>query len=325
MECAQVDLAGRITYACSSMLPDSHFKHPVNHIVWLLRRFTQGLCSCCVSLTGDSVRFCGSVCCIQTRVSPLKSQTIPGLELLSALLLARLLDSVSQSLSTELTLSLPQCFTNSTVTLCLIKGTDKCWKPFVQNRVAEIRTLVPSSQWKHCSGKDNPADIPSRGLSPLELSMSALWHNGPEWLVMSSVTDEEDSTIPLECLAELKCGNLNSAHGLLITEVDVVVGQIMKCEDFSSYCHLIAVTAVVLKFCRLLCSKIRPGVLDMMSDESKAEELWILEAQKSLVSHKSFKQWKTQFNLFGMTKEFGDAEGGFKMRLFGTIPSIQLC
>ncbi len=115
---------------------------------------------------------------------------------------------------------------------------------------------------------------------------------------MSSVTDEEDPTIPVECLAELKCGNLNSAHGLLITEANVVVCQIMKCEDFSSYRHLIAVTAVVLKFCRLLCSKIRPGVLDMMSDESKAEELWTIEAQKSLVSHKSFKQWKTQFNLF---------------------------
>ncbi len=107
--------------------------------------------------TSDSVvRFVAS----KTRVSLLKSQTIPRLELLSALLLARLLDSVSQSLSIELSLSLPQCFTDSTVTLCWIKGTDKCWKPFVQNRVAEIRTLVSSSQWKHCSGKDNPADIP---------------------------------------------------------------------------------------------------------------------------------------------------------------------
>ena len=58
----------------------------------------------------------------KTRVSPLKEQTIPRLELLSALLLSRLLTSVTESLGDELQLLLPRCFTDSTVALYWIKG-----------------------------------------------------------------------------------------------------------------------------------------------------------------------------------------------------------
>ena len=64
--------------------------------------------------SGRHVRITAS----KTRVSPLKTQTIPRLELLSALLLARLMDSVSQALKSELPLSDPYCFSDSTVAIC---------------------------------------------------------------------------------------------------------------------------------------------------------------------------------------------------------------
>ena len=95
-----------------------------------------------------------------------EKQTIPRLELLSKLLLARLLTSVTQSLEQELQLSLSRCFTDSTLALCWIKVAERTWKPFVQNRANEIRKLTQIDSWRHCSGRDNPADIPSRGLSP---------------------------------------------------------------------------------------------------------------------------------------------------------------
>ena len=61
----------------------------------------------------------------KTRVAPLKSQTIPRLELLSALLLTRLISTVSESLGDRLPLLLPKCFTDSQVALCWITGVER--------------------------------------------------------------------------------------------------------------------------------------------------------------------------------------------------------
>lgn len=143
---------------------------------------------------GPCVKFLVS----KTRVTPVRQVTIPRLELLSALLLARLLASVTECLSSNLTLEQPTCYTDSSVTLHWIIGSDKEWKQFVLNRVSEIRTLLPISCWRHCPGRDNPADIPSRGSTPWELSVSELWHRGPTWLGNSgeSTSASEEDVIP---------------------------------------------------------------------------------------------------------------------------------
>ena len=79
-----------------------------------------------------------------------------------------------------------RCHNDSQVALYWIRGKDKEWKPFVQNRVREIRHNVHPDLWKHCPGKNNPADLPSKGLNILELSVSQLWRAGPEWLSLDT-------------------------------------------------------------------------------------------------------------------------------------------
>lgn len=64
----------------------------------------------------------------KTRVAPLKTQTIPRLELLSAVLLARLVWNVTESLTVMLDLEEPRCFTDSQVALFWVKGTGRDWK-----------------------------------------------------------------------------------------------------------------------------------------------------------------------------------------------------
>ena len=59
------------------------------------------------------------------------------------------------------------------------------WKPFVSNRVTEIQTLVSPSQWYHCPGKENPADLVTRGIMADELLKSQLWLQGPNFLTES--------------------------------------------------------------------------------------------------------------------------------------------
>ena len=114
----------------------------------------------------------------KSRVAPSRGTTIPRMELLSAMLLSKLITSVRTALESELTLNDPICFTDSKVTLFWIQGVTHEWKQFVQNRVVGIRALVSPDCWRHCPGKENPADIPSRGMSASLRANNPLWLNG---------------------------------------------------------------------------------------------------------------------------------------------------
>ena len=245
-----------------------------------------------VEITSSGKRSCFVVS--KTRVSPLKTQTIPRLELLSALLLARLMKTVMESLSTKLTLQAPRCFTDSQISLCWIRGTDKDWKPFVQNCINEIRRLVPGDCWDHCSGKSNPADIPSRGLAPAELSVSDLWRYGPSWLHEDLNINLLPPDIPEACAKELK----STKVFCLMTSTDTShVSTIIDCQRYSSIHKLYRVTAYVLKYVSLSKDKRQSRRLTQ-EDLAKAKRLWISECQAELVKDKNFPAWKTQFNLY---------------------------
>ena len=180
----------------------------------------------------------------KTKVSPVgNKQTIPRLELLSALLLARLIVTVSIALRSEVLLEKPVYFTDSKIAMYWIKRTEREWKPFVQNWVDNIRSLTHIDRWKHCPGADNPADIPSRGSSPSELSTSQLWCHGPDWLKVqdwSHMSEDKIEPIPNECLEEIKSKKGNVfAHSLLVVEESRRISAIMDCNDFSSLRRLI--------------------------------------------------------------------------------------
>ena len=193
--------------------------------------------------TRSSVQFVAA----KTRVAPLKSQTIPRLELLSALLLANLIVSVHSSLQHQIPSLSIKCFTDFQVALYWILGSDKEWKPFVQNRVAEIRRKVHSNHWYHCPGTNNLADLPSRGITMMELSVSQLWRSGPEWLHLDVPIRLNDSPpMPESCSQELK-SKTKPSHTLLAADETSTVGSVMHCEDFGDLQKLFRVTAYILK------------------------------------------------------------------------------
>ena len=77
----------------------------------------------------------------------------------------------------------------------------KEWEQFVQNRVNEIRRLIPSCNRKHCPIVQNPANIPSRGVTPLELQeKSCLRLNGPDRLSISLDNESIDTNMAEEWL-----------------------------------------------------------------------------------------------------------------------------
>ncbi|XP_041786290.1 uncharacterized protein LOC121601544 [Anopheles merus] len=63
-----------------------------------------------------------------------------------------------------------------------LNSSPRRWKPFVANRVAQIKEETRISSWRHVPGVDNPADDISRGLNPEELVQCSRWWHGPSWL-----------------------------------------------------------------------------------------------------------------------------------------------
>lgn len=176
----------------------------------------------------------------KSRVAPIKSLSVPWLELSAAVLLAKLLDFVRQSLPGEP----PECccWTDSSVVLAWVTQHPSRWKPFVANRVADIQTRLPQAEWRYVSTHANPADCASRGILGDELPRHSLWWTGPPWLTRershwpndnctrADLGSEEKRTTILHCSDKVRSCNLSTRY--------------------SSWPKLFRVTAYITRFIR---------------------------------------------------------------------------
>lgn len=102
-----------------------------------------------------------SLAASKSRVAPLKKMTLPRLELMGAVIGARLANNLMTTLKPE-----PhqiRMWTDSMITLHWICSSTQKWKQFVANRVTEIQSLTIPEIWSHIAGEINPADLLTRG------------------------------------------------------------------------------------------------------------------------------------------------------------------
>ena len=236
--------------------------------------------------------------CSKTRVAPVKKISIPRLELLSALLLARLLSTVQQALEPEIQLRSIDCHTDSQVALFWITKREREWKQFVQNRVNEIRELIPTANWRHCPGALNPADIPSRGASPCDLQEKLdLWLYGPP--ATGDIPRMEDlTTAPEGCLIEMKVENRERQTMTLLSSGTSTA--ILPCENYSCLKRLLRVTAYIQRFTHAAKGNpVDKNDLTLTADEIQRALIYWIKASQLLMSETAdFQQWSRQFQLF---------------------------
>ena len=238
----------------------------------------------------------------KARIAPLKGEkmTIPRLELLGCLILARLMEKVKQALESSLLET--RFYSDSTINLHRIKGRQREYKQFVENRLAEIRTKSSHDSWYFVPGELNPSDLPSRGGDATNLNDK--WVKGPIFIQQPEIEifplqqreDEVDhemkSTtliheqmpisnagyIPSEYFTKLKCQRLDT---------------IINIENFSNLSKLLRVTAYVMRF---ISRSHHKG--ELTANEIKGAGLaWARSEQKRFAQEQPHQFKKTANNL----------------------------
>ncbi|XP_076301733.1 uncharacterized protein LOC143219738 [Lasioglossum baleicum] len=116
----------------------------------------------------------------KSRVAPIKTLSIPVLELNGAVMLTELIDHVLKSIRVHV--DRINCWTDSTIVLAWLRKHPSTWKTTVANRTSKIHTTLPSAIWRHVPTDSNPADLNSRGVPAEKLLSSTFWTTGPTWL-----------------------------------------------------------------------------------------------------------------------------------------------
>ncbi|KRY08159.1 hypothetical protein T12_7544 [Trichinella patagoniensis] len=218
----------------------------------------------------------------KTRVSPVKRLSLPRLELMGALTAARLIRFAQRAL--QLDVRSLFCWSDSEVTLPWVRSAASRWKPFVRNRVKEIQRLVEPACWRHCPGKNNPADLLSRGSSLKGLTSNYRWWQGPRWLAGPAEgwprkrgPSEHNSLLPIE---EARAHPPKGA--LLVSVVTHAQDDVLHPGRYGDIERLFRITALCLRFvrnCGSATGERRSGPLTVQELDA-AEQTWVRIAQR---------------------------------------------
>ena len=212
----------------------------------------------------------------KSRVAPLKATTLPRLELMAAVIGARITKFIITSLKLEATKT--YIWTDSQIVLYWIHSTKKL-PQFIAHRIGEIHQLIPTAVWKYCPTNSNPADLPTRGVTFDQFTSLQLWRQGPQWLPHRDKWPEwkEAPTLHLCALAETVEEYIPKNNS---GPPNTGLCYIIAITNYSTLHKLLAVTAYVHRFASNCLHHQKPQTGPLSSDElCKAKFKWVADCQ----------------------------------------------
>uniref|UniRef100_A0ABD2WWD8 RNase H type-1 domain-containing protein n=2 Tax=Trichogramma kaykai TaxID=54128 RepID=A0ABD2WWD8_9HYME len=208
------------------------------------------------------------------KFAPLKTLTIPRLELQAAVLATR----ISEVVSREHDFKADKIFfwSDSQIVLQWIKSDQRNYKTFVVNRLSEIKEKSRSAVWRWVPTKHNPADDATR-FAPDEINANSRWFLGPSFL-----RNYEKVWPKLDSIAKSSVNVVDQeikVKAIVLTFVaKEVPAYLPDFKRFSSWLRLLRVAACVLeatdRWLEILESRTH------LQRQEHAELLWVLEIQQ---------------------------------------------
>lgn len=173
----------------------------------------------------------------KTKCAPLKTMTIPRLELQAAVLGTRLMCTILKEHSLNVARRI--LWSDSTTVISWICSESRRYKPFVAHRISEILDSTRPADWRWLPTKLNVADETTRMKNNVDFSSDARWFKGPQFLYSNEEDWPEDNTQQNEKSCEEE---LRPKFSLL-----VCTNTIIDFNRFSSFLRLKRTMAWVLR------------------------------------------------------------------------------
>ncbi|XP_070854642.1 uncharacterized protein [Drosophila suzukii] len=220
-----------------------------------------------------------SFVCAKTKCAPMRTMSIPRLELQAAVLGTRLMNTVKEEHSVDTSETV--LWTDSKTVLRWIGSTHRRYKQFVGNRVAEILESSKVSQWRWVPTADNAAGDATRSQKKSDLSPESRWLSGLAFLRQpaSGWPAPEEGTKRVPDAPDKE--EMPSEFAVVAANEFAIPFQ-----RFSSFSRLVRTTAWVLRFarwCRKQRSEIEEYGLTATECEA-AENLLVRQAQLESLS-----------------------------------------
>ena len=209
------------------------------------------------------------------------------------------------------------CWSDSEIALAWIRGKERSWEPWVENRVITIQAVADRNRWNFVKGELNPADIPTRVSSNVIESFSWSWFQGPSMLKLDVVdvnslsgrvdveVDVEQSTEIPDAMATKVVANLNNSAQDNTKDSEMhSLCSVIDCNKFSSLKKLIVTTGYVLRFIKNLRKRITKQE-NLITDDvltvaefNEALQLWIKDEQHLMKKQENYANIRSSLRLF---------------------------